>query len=121
MGSVFVALAGLTWGEGLQCDESCTGDDWQHTAGAPQWTVLTILRFVVLAAGIALFALVCSGRPRAALAALLLGTGAVAGALGLWHESLLDDFMRNPVPTGAFALVLLAGLFAVLLCAPVER
>ena len=121
VGSAFVALTGLTWGVGLQCDESCTGDGWEHTAGAPQWTVIAILGFVVFAAGIALFAFVCRGRPLAALAALLLGTGAIAGALGLWHESLLDDFSRHPVPTGAFALVLLSGLFAVLLCVPVRR
>ena len=39
----------------------------------------------------------------------------------MWQEPVLDDFMRNPVPTGVFALVLLSGLFAALLCAPVKR
>ena len=121
VGSAFVALAGLTWGVGLQCDESCTGDGWQHTAGAPQWTVLTILGFVVFAAGISLFVFVCRRRPWAALAALLIGFGAIVVALGMWHETVLDDLQGNPVPTGGFALVLLSGVLAVLLCAPVER
>ncbi len=121
VGSGFVALAGLTWGVGLQCDESCTGDGWQHAAGAPQWTLLAILGFVVFAAGIALFAFVCRRRPWAALAALLVGFGTIVVALGMWHETVLDDLQRNPVPTGVFALVLLSGAFAALLCAPEER
>lgn len=27
---------------GLQCDESCTGEGWQHTAGAWQFAVIVI-------------------------------------------------------------------------------
>jgi hypothetical protein len=121
VGSGFVALTGLFWGMGLQCDDTCTGDGWQHTAGAPQWTLLAILGFVVFAAGIALFAFVCRSRPWAALAALLVGFGTIVVALGMWHETVLDDLQRHPVPTGAFALVLLSGAFAALLCAPVKR
>jgi hypothetical protein len=119
VGSGFVALAGLVWGMGLQCDDSCTGDGWQHTAGAPQWTLLTILGFVVFAAGISLFAFVCRSRPWHALGALAAGATALASVLGMSRGNLWDNV--HPLALGALALVLLAGLFAALLCAPVER
>jgi hypothetical protein len=63
---------GLLWGLGLQCDESCTGQDWQHTAGAGQWTVLTVAGLAVFAAGIAL---VLFGAVAALLCAPALPTG----------------------------------------------
>jgi hypothetical protein len=120
-GSGFFALAGLTWGLGLQCDESCTGDGWQHTAGAPQWTLLAALGLFVFACGVALFAFVCRCRPWRALAALATGAASLFASLALsgtqWHE----EVQRHPLPVGALALVLLAGVFAALLCAPEER
>jgi hypothetical protein len=119
VGSGFIALTGLVWGVGLQCDESCTGDGWQHTAGAPQWTLLTILGFVVFTAGISLFTFVCRGRPWHALGALAAGAAVLASVLGMSEGNLWEDV--NPVALGALALVLLAGLFAALLCAPEER
>jgi hypothetical protein len=119
VGSAFVALTGLVWGLGLQCDESCTGDGWQHTAGAPQWTLLTILGFVVFAAGISLFTFVCRSRPWHALGALGTGVAALASVVAMSEENLWEHV--HPVALGALALVLLAGLFAALLCASVER
>jgi hypothetical protein len=120
-GSAFVALAGLTWGLGLQCDESCTGEGWQHTAGAPQWTLLAVLGFVVFGCGIVLFVFVCRCRPLLALAALATGAAALFASLAPWETDWGEELQRHPLPFGALALVLLAGVFAALLCAPVER
>jgi peptidoglycan/LPS O-acetylase OafA/YrhL len=118
VGSAVVALWGFVWGVGLQCDENCTGDDWQHTAGASQWTVLTVMSFVVFGSGIALFAFVYRSRPWQALAALALGTTGLVAALSFWGTDWNDELERHPLPFGALACILLSGALAAFLSAP---
>jgi hypothetical protein len=118
VGSACIALFGLVWGLGLQCDETCNGEDWQHTAGAPQWTVLTVAGFVVFAAGIALFVFVYRAQPWPALAALGFGTLTLVGTLSWWGTNWGDELARHPLSYGALACVLLSGALASLLCAP---
>jgi hypothetical protein len=121
VGSAFVALAGSVWGMGLQCDENCTGDDWQHTAGAPQWTVLAVMALVVFVSGIALFAFVYRSRPWQALAALACGTTALVSALSFWGTDWNDEFRRHPLTFGALAAILLSGALAAFLSAPADN
>jgi heme/copper-type cytochrome/quinol oxidase subunit 3 len=118
--SAFVALFGLVWGQGLQCDESCTGEDWQHTAGAPQWTLLTIAGFVVFAAGIALFVSVYRSRPWHALGSLAIG--AATFVIGLTYSGIdwYEELHRHPLTFGAIACMVISGVLAALLCAPTE-
>jgi hypothetical protein len=59
---------------GLQCDESCTGDDWHHTASAWQWSVYPALGAIVFLAGVMTFVFVCRRGPGGAFASLALGT-----------------------------------------------
>jgi hypothetical protein len=118
VGSAFSALFGLVWGLGLQCDESCTGEDWQHTAGAPQWTALAVAGFVVFAAGIGLFVCVYRARPWAALAALGAGAVTLVAALTWWGTNWSDELGRHPVSFGALACVVLSGVLSAFLCAP---
>jgi hypothetical protein len=118
VGSTFIALFGLVWGLGLQCDETCNGEDWQHTAGAPQWTVLTVAGFVVFTTGIALFVFVYRAQPWPALAALGVGTVTLVATLSWWGTKWSEELTRHPLSYGALACVLLCGLLASFLCAP---
>jgi hypothetical protein len=118
VGSAFIALFGLVWGLGLQCDESCTGEDWRHTAGAPQWTVLTVAGFVVFAAGIALFVFVYRARSWPALVSVAVGAVTAVAALSWWGVTWSAELSRHPLAYGTFACVVLAGVVASLLCAP---
>jgi hypothetical protein len=120
VGSALAALIGFVWGLGLQCDESCTGDGWRHTAGAPQWAVLTILGFVVFGCGIALFAFVYRSRPWAALTALLLGGATAFGALAWWERGSLSHVDRHPLTAGAVGVLFVSGVLAAFLSAPSE-
>jgi hypothetical protein len=115
VGSAFVALAGLVWGLGLQCDESCGGDDWQHTAGASQWTVLTVMAFVVFGSGIALFIFVYRSRPWQALTAIAFGTVVLVSALSFWGTVWNDELERHPLTFGALAAIILLGVVAAFL------
>ena len=78
--SVLPFVAGVFWGLGLQCDESCEelSGDWRHVKGAWQWNVLPILGAAVFVAGICLVVFV---RRRRALAA---GVSFVAGLAAFW-------------------------------------
>jgi hypothetical protein len=118
VGSAFIALFGLVWGLGLKCDENCTGEDWQHTAGAPQWTVLTVAGLVVFAAGIALFVFVYRAQPWPALAALGFGTVTLVGTLSWWGTNWSKELPRHPLSFGALACILLSGALASFLCVP---
>ena len=120
VGSAVVALWGFVWGVGLQCDESCTGDDWQHTAGASQWLVLTALAFVVFGSGIALFVFVYRSRPWRALAAIAFGAVTLVSALSFWGTDWNDEVERHPLSFGALAIVVLVGVLAAFLSAPSE-
>ena len=117
-GSACIALFALVWGLGLQCDESCTGEDWQHTAGAGQWTVLTLAGLAVFAAGIALVGFVYRRRSRPALACVAFGTLTIVVTLTWWGMDLILELGRHPGAFAAFGCVLLAGALAALLCAP---
>jgi hypothetical protein len=55
---------------GLQCDESCTGEDWQRTAGAWQWLLYPALGGIVFVAGVMTFVFVRRRRPAGAFVAL---------------------------------------------------
>ncbi len=121
VGSALIALFGLVWGLGLQCDENCTGEDWQHTAGAPQWTALTVAGFAIFAAGVALFVSVYRGRPAAALTALAFGTLTLVGTLTWWGNDWSLELGRHPLSFGAVGCVLGSGALAAFLCAPGPR
>ena len=121
VGSALIALFGLVWGLGLQCDENCTGEDWQHTASAPQWTLLTVAGFLVFAAGIALFVFVYRARAGAALVALAFGTLTLVGTLTWWGNDWSLELGRHPLSFGAVGCVLLSGALAAFLCAPGPR
>ena len=115
-----VLLGSLLFGLGLQCDESCTGDGWRHTAGAWQWDLIPLLGVVAFVAGTTLLVSVWHRRPGRAFAALLVGTiSALAVAGGLQSFS-HDELARHPKTVGACALIVFAGLFASFLCAPSE-
>lgn len=120
VGSALVALWGLVWGLGLQCDESCTGEDWQHTAGAPEWTALTVAGFVVFASGAALFVLVYRARPWPALACVAVGALTTVAALSWWGTDWNEELARHPLSFGAFGCVVLSGVLAAFLCASAE-
>ena len=119
VGSALIALFGLAWGVGFQCDESCTGEGWRHTAGAPQWTVLTVAGFVVLAAGVALFVCVYRARPLAALVCVAVGALTAVATLSWWGTNWSDELGRHPLGFGAFACIVISGVLAALLCANV--
>ena|SRR5215467_12398255 len=108
LGSGLIALFGLVWGQGLQCDEACTGEDWRHTAGASQWTLLTVAGFIVLAACCVHFASVYRARPWPALAGLALGTATIGATLAYWGTDWSAELGRHPLGFGAFACVLLS-------------
>jgi hypothetical protein len=94
------------------------GDDWRHTAGAPQWTVLTVAGFVVFAAGIALFVFVYRAQPWSALAAVGFGTVTLLSTLSWWGTNWSKELARHPLSFGALACILLSGVLASFLCAP---
>jgi hypothetical protein len=120
VGSRLVLVASLFFGLLSQCDESCTGDGWRHTAGAWQWNVIPLLGVVAFAAGTTLLVSVWRGRPGRAFAALLVATfAALAVAAGVQPFS-HDELARHPKTVAACALIFFAGLFASLLCAPRE-
>jgi len=118
LGSGLIALFGLVWGQGLQCDEACTGEDWRHTAGASHWTLLTVAGFIVLAACCVHFASVYRARPWPALAGLALGTATIGATLAYWGTDWSAELGRHPLGFGAFACVLLSGVIAAFLFAP---
>jgi predicted membrane channel-forming protein YqfA (hemolysin III family) len=118
VGSALMALWGLLWGLLVQCDESCSGEDWQHTADAPQWTLLAVLGVLVFAAGIATFVCVYRSRPWAALATLAAGALLLVLGLGFYGTNWGDEFHRHPLAIGAFMCVLLSGVLAAFLSAP---
>ncbi|HEY3068823.1 MAG TPA: hypothetical protein VGJ34_00780 [Gaiellaceae bacterium] len=61
---------------GLRCDEACDGDSWRRSADAWQWDLVLILGGSAFVAALAFVVCVWRIRPRGALAALLVGTGA---------------------------------------------
>jgi hypothetical protein len=67
----------------MQCDEICRSDsaDWRYTRDAWQWYFLGGLGAAAFLAGLLFFVLVVQGRPRHALAFLVLGTTAVVVGL----------------------------------------
>jgi len=119
--SALVALTGFVWGLGLQCDENCTGEDWQHTAGAPQWTGLTMLGFVVFGCGIAMFVFVYRSRPWHALVALALGVVMTLSALAFRGSLSVGHLDRHPMGVAFVAGSLCVGVLASFLCAPAEK
>jgi hypothetical protein len=118
--SAFVALFGLVWSQGLQCDESCSGEDWQHTAGAPQWTVLTVAGFLVFAAGIALYVSVYRCRPWPALGSVVIGAATFVAGLSYSGISWNEELHRHPLTFGAIACLVVGGVVAAFLSAPTD-
>jgi uncharacterized membrane protein YhaH (DUF805 family) len=118
--SGLVLVASLFFGLLAQCDESCTGDGWRHTAGAWQWDLIPLLGLVAFVAGTTLLVSVWRRRPRRAFTALLVGTVAALAVAGGLQPFSHDELARHPKTVGACALIFFAGLFASLLCAPGE-
>jgi hypothetical protein len=115
----FVALLTL-YVSGSQCDESCTGEGWQHTAGAWQWSVYPVLGAIVFLAGVMIFVFVCRWRPGGAFAPLAPGTVVFSGLAWSgdhWRESLAG----HPVLIGLIAAIVISGVLGALLCAPTEK
>src|SRR5262249_2900939 len=104
----------------LQCDEACDGSDWQHTAHAPQWTLLTAFGCAVLVSGVLFFAAVYRGRALRALGALAFGALMLASGLSFWGSDWRAESPRHPLAYGAGAVVLIGGVLAALL-SPTDR
>jgi hypothetical protein len=113
----FVLLLTFLLG-GLQCDESCTGEDWRHTAGAWQWSLYPALGAIVCLAGIVTFVFVARRRPGAALAALALGTVVFFSGLVWSGENWDVSLARHPLLVGLIACIVISGVVAALLSAP---
>jgi hypothetical protein len=106
---------------GLQCDESCTGEDWRHTAGAWQWSVFPVLGATVCLAGVMTFAFVCRSRPGAALIALVLGTVVTFAGMAWSGDNWRVSLDRHPLVVGLIAVILASGVIAALLSTPTEQ
>ena len=117
----FVLLLSLLFGVLGQCDESCTGTDWHHTAGAWQWLVFPALGGIVFLAGLMTFVYVSRRRPGSAFVATVVGTVAFFSGLAWsghnWHQSL----GRHPLIVGLIAVIVISGVLAALLGAPTEQ
>jgi hypothetical protein len=116
-----VAAGGLVllfslYGLLAQCDEACTGGDWQHTGGAWQWKALAVLGVLTVVLTLAFFASVVKARPWRGLAALA-GSALVALlAFARSGDNWMETLEHHSLLLAAIALVLGAGFFAAMLC-----
>ena len=117
----FLLLLTLFFGLGLQCDESCTGEDWRHTAGAWQWSLYPLLGTIVFLAGLMTFVFVCRSRPRGALVALVLGACVTFSGMAWSGDNWRESLGRHPLIVGLIAVILVSGVLSALLCAATER
>lgn len=117
----FLLLLTLVFGLGLQCDESCTGEGWQHTAGAWQWSLYPFLGAIVFLAGATTFVFVCRRRPGSALVSLALGAGVTFAGMAWSGDDWRESLGRHPLVIGLIGVILVSGVLAALLCAPTER
>ena len=117
----FLLLLTLVFGLGLQCDESCTGEDWRHTAGAWQWSLYPVLGAIVFLAGAMAFISVCRSRPGSALVSLALGASVTFAGMAWSGDNWRESLGRHPLVVGLIAVILVSGVLAALLCAPTER
>jgi hypothetical protein len=106
---------------GLQCDESCTGEGWQHTAGAWQWLLYPALGGIVFVAGVMTFVFVWRRRPAGAFVALTLGTFVFFSGLAWSGDNWRESLGRHPLLVGLIAVIVISGVLAALLCAPTEQ
>ena len=113
----FVGLLALYVG-GAQCDEACTGGDWQHTAGSWQWFVYPALGAIVFLAGVMTFAFVARSRPGRALVALAAGTLVFFYGLAWSGDEWRAGLGRHPLILGLIAGIVVSGVLAALLAAP---
>jgi len=116
----FILLLTLDF-TGLQCDESCTGEGWQHTAGAWQWSLYPVLGAIVFLAGLMTFVSVCRSRPGGAFGALVLGTLVFFSGLAWSGDDWRQSLGRNPLVIGLIAVIIISGVLAAILCAPTEE
>jgi hypothetical protein len=105
---------------GLQCDESCTGADWRHTAGAWQWSLYPALGAIVFLAGLITFVFVARSRPGGAMVALVLGTLVTFSGMAWSGDNWRESLGRHPLVVGLIAMIIVSGVVAALLCAPTE-
>jgi len=118
----FLLLLTLVFGLGLQCDESCTGEDWQHTAGAWQWSLYPAEDGIERPLpGSMAFISVCRSRPGSALVSLALGAGVTFAGMAWSGDNWGESLGRHPLVIGLIAVILVSGVLAALLCAPTER
>jgi UDP-N-acetylmuramyl pentapeptide phosphotransferase/UDP-N-acetylglucosamine-1-phosphate transferase len=119
MSGAFVLLVTL-YVTGLQCDESCTGEDWRHTAGAWQWSLYPVLGGMMFVAGLMTFVFVCRNRPGGAFGALVLGTLVFFSGLAWSGDNWRESLGRNPLVVGLIAVIVISGVLAALLSAPTQ-
>jgi hypothetical protein len=105
---------------GLQCDDSCTGEGWQHTAGAWQWSIYRVLGGIVFLAGVMTFVFVCRRRPGGAFLSVALGTLVFFSGLAWSGDNWRESLGRHPLLVGLIAVIVISGALASLLCAPTE-
>lgn len=103
--------------QGLQCDETCHGEDWRTTRGAWQWDGLLALGITTFVAGTALIAFVAFRLPWAALVSLLVGTSATIGGAIWWYPGGLEHLERHQTAILVGLAVFFAAFFAVRLAA----
>jgi hypothetical protein len=102
---------------GLQCDDACTGENWQHTAGAWQWHGLFVVGIAAFVMTVAFFVFVLRGRPATAVI-WLVGAGITTFARASWNGWDLGVSMsRHPLLLAAIGVTVVSGLLAALLCA----
>jgi hypothetical protein len=113
------ALVGLLalYVGGSQCDESCTGEGWQHTAGAWQWSLYPVLGAIVFLAGVVTFVFVRRRRPGGAFASLAVGTVVFFAGLAWSGDGWRESLTRHPLIVGLIACIVIAGALAALLSA----
>lgn len=113
-------LAGLLWGLGLKCDDSCSeGPGWGEDPDAWQWNGIAALGVLTFLAGGALFLFVWRRRPVLAAGAILVGFIAVGVLTSALSSEWLDHLdRRSPGELILIGAGIFAPILAVLLTVP---
>jgi hypothetical protein len=107
LSGLFGLLTLAVWG--LRCDESCSGEDWQHTALAWQWDVVLILGATTFVSVVAFVACIWRSRVGGSLVAFLVATGAFLVELW-WLDSDWKEWSEFVSRHGGVSLLVLGGV-----------